>query len=194
MWIFRRLRKIEQDIDVLRTRQIIMQANQEKNDVLTLKFSNDSPHPDPTYAKEGDSGFDLRAWIQPNEDGVLCDSNNVYSIVLHPHERRLIHTGIRCELPHNTEIQVRPRSGNALKFGISLTNTPATIDELYRGEIGVIVLNTSNDIVTIQDGDRIAQAVLCPVYNSYNVNLEKIEHVDTDTARGEGGYGHTGTK
>jgi dUTP pyrophosphatase len=65
---------------------------------------------------------------------------------------------------------------------------------MYRGEIGVIVLNTSNDIVTIQDGDRIAQAVLCPVYNSYNMNLEKIECVDTNTARGEGGYGHTGTK
>lgn len=197
MCIFKRIKKVEDLLDKLYFRSISMQCDIDYLNWLngvTLKFQNNSPNPDPVYACEGDSGFDLRAWIKPEDDGAFVGEDNVHYITLQPHERRLIHTGIKCELPQHVEIQVRPRSGNALKLGLSIVNTPGTVDLGYRNEIGVILYNTSNKEVIVRNGDRIAQAVLCPVLNSYYVNLEKIDAISTNTERGEDGYGHTGTK
>lgn len=163
----------------------------------TLKFANKSPHPDPRYACDGDSGFDLRAWILDTDDDFYEHTINgdiVRSIRLKPLERRLIHTGIYLELPPSTEVQVRPRSGCALRLGLIVANTPGTVDEPYRNEICIIALNISDTVIEINDGDRIAQAVLMPVYNSYLVDLAKVDEVSTDTARGLGGFGHTGMK
>jgi dUTP pyrophosphatase len=197
MGIFRRIQKLEDEVSKLKIKAVGFKLLGDElewlYDGVTLKFQNDSPNPDPVYACEGDSGFDLRAWIKPDDELVQFDGDEPY-ILLMPHERQLIHTGIKCELPHHVEIQVRPRSGNALKLGLSVANTPGTVDELYRAEIGVIALNTSNESIIIKNGDRIAQAVLCPVLNSYYVNFEKVDAIDTNTERGEGGYGHTGTK
>lgn len=152
-------------------------------EIQKLKFVNKSPNPDPEFKCDGDSGFDLRAWV---EDGG--------EITLKPLERRLIHTGLYFELPQYTEIQVRPRSGLALKSGISLVNAPGTVDESYTGEVGAILINLSNDEFVIHTGDRIAQAVLVPVYNKALVKLEKIAEITSKTERGDGGFGHTGYK
>ena len=148
----------------------------------TLKFVNKSPNKNPTYADEGSSGFDLRAWVE--EDYIF----------LKPFERKLIHTGLYFDIPKEKEIQIRPRSGLALKKGITVLNTPATVDSSYTGEVCVILINLSNDIFTIKNGDRIAQAVLCPVCNGYDVNLEQVEEITKETDRGSGGFGHTGVE
>jgi dUTP pyrophosphatase len=100
---------------------------------LTLKIHNESPHPYPEYKHPGDSGFDLRAWID----------NETKRIFLKPLERTLIRTGLYVQLPENTELQVRPRSGCALKYGLSVLNTPGTVDNNYRGEICIIAVNLS---------------------------------------------------
>lgn len=152
---------------------------------LSVNFKNESGNINPSFEKNGDSGFDLRAWITDNEDT---------EIVLKPLERKLIHTGLYFEIPHNTEIQLRPRSGNALKHGITVLNSPATIDEGYRGELCVLLINLSDTDFKIKNGDRIAQAVICPVRNSYTVSLNEIKSIDTNTDRGTGGFGHTGIK
>ena len=144
----------------------------------TTKFINNSNNPDPTYAKEGDSGFDLRAYIDE-------------PVTLKPLERKLIPTGLKFELSPNTELQVRPRSGMALKHGISVLNTPGTVDEGYRGDVGIIAVNLSNEDYTIQPGERIAQAVIMNVIGHRVSNLEKVETL-TETERGEGGFGSTG--
>ena len=109
-------------------------------------------NPDPNYAHVGDSGFDIRASLKE-------------SITLKPLERKLIPTGLSFELSPNTELQVRPRSGMTLKYGITVLNTPGTVDEGYRGDVGIIVINLSNDKYTIEDGDRIAQGVIMNVVN-----------------------------
>ena len=144
----------------------------------TTKFINNSNNPDPTYAKEGDSGFDLRAYIDE-------------PVTLKPLERKLIPTGLKFELSPNTELQVRPRSGMALKHGISVLNTPGTVDEGYRGDVGIIAVNLSNEDYTIQPGERIAQAVIMNVIGHRVSNLEKVETL-TETERGEGGFVSTG--
>jgi len=131
----------------------------------------------PTYATELSSGFDLHADI-------------VEPLTIQHGNRALISTGLKVALPPNTELQIRPRSGLALKHGISIVNTPGTIDEDYRGDIGVILINTSSRSFTIYSGDRIAQAVLVPVIRA---NIERVYRL-TDTVRGDGGFGHTGTK
>ena len=123
---------------------------------IATKFTNNSNNPDPEYAKVGDSGFDLRAFLDA-------------PITLSTLERTLIPTGLRFELPPNTELQVRPRSGMALKHGISVLNTPGTVDEGYRGEIGIIAVNLSNDPYTIEPGDRIAQGIIMNVMEKKNV-------------------------
>jgi dUTP pyrophosphatase len=139
--------------------------NEELNeyDNFKTKFTNSSDNSDPEYAKVGDSGFDLRAYL--NE-----------SVTLKPLERKLIPTGLKFELPPNTELQVRPRSGMALKHGISVLNTPGTVDEGYRGDVGVIAVNLSNEDYTIEPGERM---------------LTKTNTL-TDTERGDGGFGSTG--
>lgn len=195
MNIFKRIKKLEEEMNKLYFKSIVIKS--ETNGLrfingVKVKFENNSPNPDPSYAFEGDSGFDLRAWISDAEDGVIKGDDGTNAIVLQPHERRLIHTGIKAEIPYHTEIQVRPRSGNALKKGLSVANCVGTIDEGYRNEIGVIALNTSNEMIEIKNGDRIAQAVVCPVINSRFVTLEKVQKIGTETDRGEGGFGHTG--
>lgn len=158
-----------------------------------VKFANKSPNPDPLYAHEGDSGFDLRAWIT-GEESTIRGEEGEYGIILKPLERRLIHTGIYFELPEQTEVQVRPRSGCALKQGLSVLNTPGTVDSFYRNEVGIIAINLSNTDIKIYNGDRIAQAVLCPVYVKELVTLQKIEEVDTNTERGLKKFGSSGIK
>ena len=144
----------------------------------TTYFTNDSNNEDPTYAKEGDSGFDLRAFI--NEP-----------VTLKPLERKLIPTGLKFQLPTNTELQVRPRSGMAYKHGISVLNTPGTGDEGYRGDVGIIAINLSNETYTIQPGERIAQGVIMNVLGSNLSKLVKKEELN-ETERGSTGFGSTG--
>lgn len=142
---------------------------------MKIKIVNSSHHPLPQYATPLSAGLDLRA----NLDAL---------ITLQPMERRLVPTGLRIALPEGYEAQVRPRSGLALKHGITLLNTPGTIDADYRGEIGVIMVNLSTEPFTIADGERIAQLVIA--------RYEQAEWLETDaldeTERGEGGFGHTG--
>ena len=129
----------------------------------------------PFYATVGSAGMDIRANLKE-------------PIVLKPLERKLIPSGIRLGIPDGYEVQVRPRSGLALKHGISLVNTPATIDCDYTGEIGIILINLSNEDYTIQPQERIAQIVLNKVEQ---IEWTEVEELRT-TERGAGGYGHTG--
>lgn len=165
-------------------------------DIQNLKFVNKSNNPDPVYANDGDSGFDLRAWIDCEDGkGLYGDSeDDQLYISLAPLERRMIHTGLYFELPKHTELQVRPRSGTSLKQGLIVLNTPSTIDEKYRGEVCVILINLSNEFIKIHNGDRIAQAVLMPVYNFYLTSLEKVSEINENTGRGKNGFGSSGTK
>jgi dUTP pyrophosphatase len=145
---------------------------------IETKFTNNSNNPDPEYAKVGDSGFDLRANIPS-------------PITIKSLDRYLIPTGLRFELSTNTELQVRPRSGMALKHGISVLNTPGTVDEGYRGEVGVIVVNLSNEDYTIQPGERIAQGVIMNVVGQSISKLVRVNNL-SETERGDGGFGSTG--
>lgn len=171
------------------------------NPKVELKYVNKSANEDIKYAKPGDSGFDLRAWI--NKDGYpegkafTKESSDgdlpwVWCVEIPPHERMLIHTGLYVELPEHTELQVRPRSGESLKRGLVVANSPGTVDYGYRGEVCVIALNTTNEPIIVEDGERIAQAVLIPVYNSFKVDLVKVDEINKETERGDGGFGHTG--
>jgi dUTP pyrophosphatase len=127
----------------------------------------------PEYAHNGDAGMDLYS---------------IENVILEPGERKLIHTGIRIQLPANTEAQIRPRSGLALKHGITVLNTPGTIDEGYRGEIGIILINHGKKTFKVTEGMRIAQMV---IKSTVSVNIEKVDSLD-DTSRGDGGFGSTG--
>ena len=148
---------------------------------LKLKFSNKSSNQDPDYATNGASGFDLRA----NLDG---------PIKIGVGKRAMVPTGLFFEIPDNFEIQVRPRSGLAAKNGVTVLNTPGTVDADYRGEVKVILINLGDEDFVIQHGDRIAQAVMCPVAAKNIVKLMKVDDVTTDTDRGAGGFGSTGVK
>jgi len=144
---------------------------------MKIKIVNKSSNPLPAYATEGSSGMDMRANLTEN-------------VTLQPLGIQLIPTGIHIELPAGYEAQVRPRSGLALKRGLSMPNTPATIDSDYRGELKVILINLSKEAQTIQHGDRIAQMVIAKYEK---VSLEEVETL-SDTERGAGGFGHTGNK
>ncbi|HSU50944.1 MAG TPA: dUTP diphosphatase [Segetibacter sp.] len=144
-------------------------------DKLKVKIINKSDNPLPAYATEGSSGMDLRADIA--EDFVLQSL-----------ERRLVPTGLFIELPQGYEAQVRPRSGMAVKHGITCLNSPGTVDADYRGELKVVLVNLSNEPQTIHKGDRIAQIVFQKVEA---VTLTEVEEISA-TIRGEGGFGHTG--
>ncbi len=146
--------------------------------MITIKVKNQGKQPLPTYAHSSDSGMDARANIEE-------------PITLRSLERRLIPTGLIFEIPEGYEVQVRPRSGLALKYGISVLNTPGTIDAGYRGEIGIILVNLSKDNYTILPGEKIAQLVLVKVEKA---NLELVEEFTNTTDRGSDGYGSTGTK
>ena len=145
--------------------------------MLKINAINRGHQPMPTYATPQSAGMDLRANLEE-------------PVVLHPMERRLIPTGLHIALPEGYEAQVRPRSGLALKHGLTILNAPGTIDADYRGEIGVVLINLSQEDFTINDGERIAQLV---VARYEQVEFSLVETLD-ETERGEGGYGHTGVK
>ena len=140
-----------------------------------IDYSYKSVNPEPKYHYGSDSGFDLRA----NE-----------KVILEPFGRALIPTGLHIDVPQRTEVQVRPKSGLALKKGITVLNAPGTIDADYRGEIGVILVNLSNEDFTIENGERIAQLVIA---KHERANWEEVEVLE-ETDRGSGGFGSTGLK
>lgn len=142
---------------------------------MKVKIINKSHHPLPEYATPYSAGVDLRANIDK-------------SITLKPLERTLVPTGLYLELPHGYEAQIRPRSGLALKYGLTVLNSPGTIDSDYRGEIRVILVNLSNEEFVINDGERICQMVIAE-----HAQVEWIESdIINETERGAGGFGHTG--
>lgn len=145
--------------------------------MLNVKVINKGHQPLPAYATSQSAGMDLRANIDE-------------SIVLHPMERRLVPTGLHIALPQGFEAQIRPRSGLALKHGITVLNTPGTIDADYRGELMVLLINFSDTDFVINDGERIAQMV---VARHEQIEFQLVDELD-DTERGAGGYGHTGVK
>jgi len=147
---------------------------------LLREAGSDPAIPLPAYETPGSAGADLRANLPPDQraDGVT----------LPPGARRLIPTGLHLEIPDGFEVQVRPRSGLALKHGITLPNSPGTIDSDYRGPLGVPLINLSGAPYTIRHGDRIAQMVVAPVVQA---RFETVETL-TETRRGEGGFGSTG--
>lgn len=142
---------------------------------MDVKIINKSKHPLPDYATLYSAGVDLRA-------------NLTESVVLRPLERALVPTGLYIELPQGYEAQIRPRSGLALKHGLTVLNTPGTIDADYRGEIRVILVNLSNDEFIINDGERICQMVIAAHAQVKWVEVSEI----SETERGAGGFGHTG--
>lgn len=142
---------------------------------MQVKIINTSSHAVPEYATLASAGMDIRAFITQN-------------IMLHPGERVLIPTGLFIELPIGTEAQIRPRSGLAFKNGVTVLNSPGTIDADYRGEIKVLLINLSTVDFTIQNGERIAQLV---VAKHERVQWKAVENIE-ETARGAGGFGHTG--
>lgn len=151
---------------------------------LPVKILNKSPFPLPEYATPYSSGVDLRAdLINVFPEGIKMEIN--------PLERQIIPTGIFIEIPIGYEAQIRPRSGLAIKIGLTILNTPGTIDPDYRGEIGIIVINLSKKPIVIGHGDRIAQMVFVPVVQAEWIPI-KDESEFTNTKRGNGGFGHTG--
>ena|SRR5690242_10697118 len=145
---------------------------------VEIKIINISGNPVPEYATPGSAGLDLRAWL-PEE-----------AVTLKPLERKLIPTGLFFEIPGGFEVQIRPRSGMAIKHGITCLNSPGTVDSDYRGEIKIILINLSSEPHTINSGDRIAQMIVAKVEKAQLIEVERLE----TTGRGEGGFGHTGKK
>ena len=144
---------------------------------MTIRIINRSQHPLPNYESSGSAGMDLRA-------------NLTEPVIIKPLERAIIKTGLFIELPIGHEAQVRPRSGLAAKKGITVLNSPGTIDADYRGEIGVILVNLSNDPFTVENGERVAQLVIARHERAEWLAAEEL----TETSRGEGGFGSTGVK
>ena len=145
--------------------------------MIKINVINTGKQPLPQYATPQSAGMDLRANIDE-------------SVTLQPLERHLFPTGLRISLPEGYEAQVRPRSGLALKHGITVLNSPGTIDADYRGEVGVVLVNVSNEPFTVEPGERIAQMVIARHEQTEFVVVEELDA----TERGEGGYGHSGTR
>lgn len=143
---------------------------------VKVQIINKSPHELPAYQTSGSSGMDLRAWLPE-------------PLALAPMARKLIPTGLYIALPAGYEAQIRPRSGMAIKKGLTLINTPGTIDSDYRGEIMVAIINLSGEEQVICDGERIAQMIVAKYEQAVWDSVEVLE----ETARGEGGFGHSGT-
>ncbi len=144
---------------------------------IRVHIINTSSNELPAYATQGSAGMDIRANLQS-------------PVTLQPLERELIPTGLFIELPYGYEAQVRPRSGLAIKQGITCLNSPGTVDADYRGELKVILINLSNTAQTIQHGDRIAQMIIAKAVRAELVPVQELN----ETSRGEGGFGHTGIK
>lgn len=145
--------------------------------MVKIKIVNTGSQQLPAYATPQSAGLDLRANLEA-------------AVTLHPMERRIIPTGLRIALPAGYEAQVRPRSGLALKHGITVLNSPGTIDSDYRGELGVLLINLSTEDFVVEPGERIAQMVIA---RHEQAEFELVSELD-ETLRGEGGYGHTGVK
>lgn len=148
---------------------------------IDVNFINKSNNPNPEYAHEGDSGFDIRANLES-------------SIIIKAGKRHLIPTGLYFELPPNVELQVRSRSGLALKNGVAVLNSPGTVDNCYRGEVGVILINHGEEDFEVNHGDRIAQGVLAYVSAKNIMNLKEVKEINDNTSRGSNGYGSSGVK
>ncbi len=148
---------------------------------LSIRFVNESTNPNPEYATEGSSGFDLRANL--NE-----------SITIKSGEYKLINTGLFFDIPTNMEITIRSRSGLAHKHGVCVLNGVGTIDSDYTGEIGVLLINHGKEDFIVNNGDRIAQAVLSSVFAKGLVNITECTEIIKKTNRGNNGYGSTGSK
>ena len=144
---------------------------------MNVKIINKSKHDLPNYSTPISAGMDLRANIE-------------IPIILNPLERKIVKTGIFIELPEGYEAQVRPRSGLAIKKGVTVLNSPGTIDADYRGEVGVILINLSSEKFIIEDGERIAQMVIAKHKQAKWVEVSVLD----DTERGQGGFGSTGVK
>ncbi len=144
---------------------------------MTVNIINKSQHPLPNYESIASAGMDLRA-------------NLSTPVVLGPLERAIIKTGLFIELPIGYEAQVRPRSGLAAKKGITVLNSPGTVDADYRGEVGVILVNLSNEPFVIENGERIAQLIIAKHERAQWIEVQEL----SETARGEGGFGSTGVK
>lgn len=151
--------------------------NKQHFEMIQVKVVNKGHQQLPAYATPQSAGMDLRANIEA-------------PITLRPMERRLIPTGLHIALPEGYEAQIRPRSGLALKHGLTVLNSPGTIDADYRGEVGVLLINLSQEDFVINDGERIAQMVIARHEQADFVVVEELDQ----TERGEGGYGHTGVK
>ncbi len=143
----------------------------------TVRIINKGRQPLPAYATDHSAGMDLRANLDE-------------AVLLQPGQRALIPTGLYIELPDGTEAQIRPRSGLAFKHGITVLNSPGTIDADYRGEVGVLLINHGHEPFEVKDGERIAQMV---VSRYLRIELEEVPDLRA-TSRGEGGFGHTGTR
>ena len=165
-------KEIEQALSLMRE----VKEHREDISKIKTKFINKSDNENPTYAKEGDSGFDLRA----NEGGTLRSL-----------ERKLVSTGLYFELQEGYELQIRPRSGLAYKNGITVLNSPGTVDTGYRGEVKVLLVNLSNDDFTWEKGERIAQGVITSRVSTDFGELEEVREL-TESERGSGGFGSTG--
>ena len=150
-------------------------------DKLQFNFVNKSTNPNPEYATEGSSGFDLRANLES-------------PFILESGKYAIIPTGLFFEIPPHFEIQVRPRSGLAAKWGVTVLNTPGTIDADYRGEIKIILINHGQEPFTINHGDRIAQAVIASVIGKNVISFNQVSEILDDTQRSSGGLGSTGIK
>ena len=161
-----------------------MRAFRNRNDktlslqTMYIKIINRSDNPLPEYKTEHSAGVDIRAFLPDGE------------VILKPFERKLIPTGLYIEVPAGYEAQVRPRSGLAAKNGITVLNSPGTIDADYRGEVGVILINLSQETFTIKSGDRIAQMIISKCEKAVFVETMELE----ETERGAGGFGHTGMR
>lgn len=142
---------------------------------MKVRIINKSDNPLPEYETSGSAGLDLRAYLKE-------------PIALKPLQRALVPTGLYMELPEGFEAQIRPRSGLALKKGLSVLNSPGTVDSDYRGEIKIIIINLSNETAILNTGERMAQMVISEVERIVLVEVEELN----ETKRGEGGFGHTG--
>jgi dUTP pyrophosphatase len=144
---------------------------------MKIKIVNTSDNPLPEYETKGSVGLDLRAHLQE-------------PVMMKPLQRALIPTGLYIELPDGHEAQIRPRSGLALKKGLTCLNSPGTVDSDYRGELKIIMINLSNETTVVNTGERIAQLIISKIER---VKLHEVDEL-SETERGEGGFGHTGVK
>lgn len=144
-------------------------------ELMNIKIINKSKHPLPSYSTAYSAGMDLRANIE-------------YDLTLKPMGRALVKTGLFLEIPDGYEAQIRPRSGLAINKGITVLNSPGTIDADYRGEVGIILVNLSNDDFVIKDGERICQMIIAKHERAEWIEVEELKETD----RGAGGFGHTG--